>query len=239
MRKKYFAMFIYRLILFVVIAAMYFINGDMLNPKGAHGSMLVLTLIWVSLMFEFVTRAIPNRHLSIGCQKEFTYKYKASDYEEQELKKVKKIADKQALLIFVVWILAHAVIWSLYFLKYIAEKELILLVVFYHLADMICVLYWCPFRSFFMKNRCCATCRIFSWDSAMLISPIIVVPSFMTTSLVVFGLFLTLRWEYVYFKHPERFFDVSNRAIRCANCTEHLCAGRNRLEAKVRKVFKR
>ena len=239
MRKKYFAMFIYRLILLVFVVAVYFVKGDMLNPNGEQASKLVLFLIWISVMYEFVTRMIPNRKLSIGCQKEFTNRYKASDYEEQELKKVKKCADKQALLIFIVWIFAHAVIWGLYFLKYIAEKELIVITTFYHVADMICVLYWCPFRTFFMKNRCCATCRIFSWDAAMLITPIIVIPSLITTSLVIYGVFLTLRWEYVYHKHPERFFDVSNRSIRCANCTEHLCAGRNRLEAKVRKFFKR
>ncbi len=239
MRKKYFKMFIYRLILFAFAAVVYFVKGEMLNPNGEHSSKLVLSLIWLSVMYEFVTRAMPNRKLSIGCQKEFTNRYKAADYEEEELKKVKKPADKSALYIFIVWILAHAVIWMLYFLKYIAEKELILLVVFYHLADMICVLYWCPFRTFFMKNRCCATCRIFSWDSAMLISPIIVVPGLVTTSLVVFGLFLTLRWEYVCFKHPERFFEVSNRALKCANCTEHLCSGRNRLEARFKRIIKR
>lgn len=239
MRKKYFAMFIYRLILLAVVAVVYFVKGEMLNPNGEQTSKLVLALIWISIIVEYISRLIPNRHLSIGCQKEFAYKYKASDYEEHELKKVKRSADKRALLIFVVWVLAHIAIWSLYFLKYIAEKELMVLVTFYHVADMICVLYWCPFRSLFMKNRCCATCRIFSWDAAMLITPIIVVPSLMTTSLVIFGLFLTLRWEYVYHKHPERFFDVSNRALKCVNCTEHLCSGRNRLEAKVRKFFKR
>ncbi len=239
MRKKYFAMFIYRLILLAVVAAVYIIKSDMLNPNGEHTSKLILLFIWLSIMFEFITRLIPNRHLSIGCQKEFARRYKATDYEETELKKVKRSADKSALLVFVVWVFAHLVIWGLYFLKYIAAKELILLTVFYHVADMICVLYWCPFRTFLMKNRCCATCRIFSWDSAMLITPIMVVPSLVTTSLVIFGLFLTLRWEYVYIRHPERFFDVSNRALKCINCNEHLCTGRNRVEANFKKLFKR
>lgn len=238
MRKKYFAMFIYRLILLALVAAVYFYKGEMLNPNGEAASKLVLAIIWISLMYEFITRLIPNRKLSIGCQKEFSYRYKASDYEECELKKVKRNADRRAMLLFTVWILIHAVIWSLYFLKYIAEKELIVLTTLYHAGDMICVLYWCPFRSIFTRNRCCATCRIFGWDAAMLITPVIVIPSIMTATLVIFGLFLTIRWEYVYHKYPERFFDVSNRALRCVNCTEHLCVGRNRIEVKIKKLFR-
>ena len=80
-----------------------------------------------------------------------------------------------------------------------------------------------------MRNRCCATCRIFDWDYLMLCTPLLAVPTPLTLSACALALFVFLRWEVTYRRHPERFFESANDALRCANCHEQLCRHKRRL----------
>ena len=48
----------------------------------------------------------------------------------------------------------------------------------YGVCDIICILFFCPFQTWFMKNRCCTTCRIYNWDFAMLCTPFLLIPGF-------------------------------------------------------------
>ena len=85
------------------------------------------------------------------------------------------------------------------------------------------MLFWCPFRVFLMKNRCCATCRIFNWDHVMMFSPLLVIKGFFTWSLFFTSLVLLIRWEITIIKHPERFWEGSNAILRCTNCQDKIC----------------
>ena len=78
-----------------------------------------------------------------------------------------------------------------------------------------------------MKNRCCTTCRIFNWDHMMMFSPIVFIPGVFTWTLCLAAVVVFLVWEITFALHPERFWEGSNSALHCANCTDRLCGERN------------
>jgi len=92
----------------------------------------------------------------------------------------------------------------------------------FYVCDLICVLIWCPFR-LLMKTRCCTTCRIFNWDHLMMFSPLIFMGGFYAVSLVVLAILAWLVWEVCIMMYPERFWDRSNAALKCSECTDKLC----------------
>jgi hypothetical protein len=100
----------------------------------------------------------------------------------------------------------------------------------YGVCDIICILFFCPFQTWFMKNRCCTTCRIYNWDFAMLFTPFLFIPSLYTYSLLGMALLILARWEITYKLHPERFSERTNEALRCKNCTEKLCKHKVQLQ---------
>jgi hypothetical protein len=100
---------------------------------------------------------------------------------------------------------------------------------------MICILFFCPFQTWFMKNRCCTTCRIYNWDFAMLCTPFLFVPSFYTWSLLLVSLVVLIHWEITYRRHPERFSERTNQSLRCQNCTEKLCRHKVQLKHYIAK----
>jgi hypothetical protein len=55
---------------------------------------------------------------------------------------------------------------------------MILLCSAYSICDIICILFFCPFQTWFMKNKCCSTCRIYNWDYAMMFTPLFFVLEF-------------------------------------------------------------
>ena len=74
-----------------------------------------------------------------------------------------------------------------------------------------------------MKNKCCTTCRIFNWDHLMMFTPMLFIKGFYSYSLILlaFGVFAV--WEICVFLYPERFWENSNMALKCSECTDKLC----------------
>jgi hypothetical protein len=105
----------------------------------------------------------------------------------------------------------------------------------YGVCDIICILFFCPFQTWFMKNRCCTTCRIYNWDFAMLCTPFLLIPGFYAYSLLAVALLILARWEVTYKLHPERFSERTNESLRCANCTEKLCKHKVQLQHYIKK----
>lgn len=87
-----------------------------------------------------------------------------------------------------------------------------------------------------MKNKCCVTCRIYNWDYAMMFTPLLFIPSLFNWSLLALAIALLIKWEWIYHRHPERFYEESNDALRCANCREHLCHHKKQLQELHRKL---
>ena len=115
-----------------------------------------------------------------------------------------------------------AVIAALYYTDLIGEEILFLISVCFYVCDLICVLIWCPFR-LIMKNKCCTTCRIFNWDHLMMMSPMLFIGGFYSVSLLLVAIAAFLLWETCILMYPERFWEQTNAALKCSECTDKLC----------------
>ena len=129
---------------------------------------------------------------------------------------------KAAYKVFILWCALVAVIGVLYFGGVIGKIGLFMISVLFYVCDLICVLIWCPFR-LMMKTRCCTTCRIFNWDHLMMFSPMIFMGGFYGLSLVVMAALAWLVWELCVMMYPERFWEQTNEALKCSQCTDKLC----------------
>ena len=113
-------------------------------------------------------------------------------------------------------------IGTLYLFDIINRNHVFLISIFFYVADLICVLIWCPFR-LIMRNKCCTTCRIYNWDHLMMFSPLIFINSFYTISLFVISFIAFLIWELCVMIFPERFSEMTNVSLKCSECTDKLC----------------
>ncbi len=129
------------------------------------------------------------------------------------------------------WLGLNGIIAALYFLQVIDMGILLLIAMAYAVCDMICILFFCPFQTWFMKNRCCVSCRIYNWDFAMMFTPLALIPHFLSWSLLAMGLLLLLQWELSAVRHPERFRVSCNGALACSACSEKLCRHKRQLRS--------
>jgi hypothetical protein len=118
------------------------------------------------------------------------------------------------------------------------EGIMLLLSSAYSVCDMVCILFFCPFQTWFLKNKCCATCRIYNWDYAMMFTPLFFVAKPYTWGLLGLSVALLVRWEVTFYRHPERFCETTNEYLRCANCSEKLCSHKKQLQSLWKQVAK-
>ncbi len=185
----------------------------------------VLHILWGIWMWDMVLQLIPIRaHISIGSQKQFSSLFRPikEKINYNNLKKYIKGTTASAYKVMIIWIAVTLAIGMLYFFRVIDAGTVLLISVFFYVCDLICVLLWCPFR-LIMKNKCCTTCRIFNWDHLMMFAPLIAICGFYTLSLVLFSVIIWLVWEICVFVYPERFWENSNMALKCSECTDKLC----------------
>ncbi len=122
-----------------------------------------------------------------------------------------------------VWLCFNA-IWGIFYLISIIETaDLLMITVFYYLSDYICILLFCPFQQFIMKNKCCVNCRIYDWGHFMMFTPMLFIKNFFSWSLFFTSCIVLIHWEFVYARFPERFWDGSNQTLRCVNCQDKTC----------------
>jgi len=196
-------------------------------------SVIWIYAIWAIFMFSmFVQMFIHTSNLTMGARKVFEPNYKeVQDYNETKLYKYILKENIGALKVLLAWLGINSIVGALYVFDIIQIKELCLLCGFYYLSDLICVVVWCPFQRFLMKNRCCVNCRIFNWGFFMIFTPFLFIRNFFTWSLFFMSCVLLIRWEWTYTKHPERFWEGSNEVLKCENCQDKVC------KIKGKKVF--
>lgn len=136
----------------------------------------------------------------------------------QTLDKERKQYGRGAALVFIAWVLAAAGILILKCYGILGSGELLLGTALFYVGDLVCILIWCPFRDIFMKNQCCTKCRIYNWDTGMLILPLLYIPGFFSYSLLLGAVVVIGSWEWSHMHHPERFYSVSNTSLQCRNC---------------------
>ena len=223
----------FRSALLVAATVIYIVNRvrDSARPFGSVTEKIwLLGIIGLVFTVEMIFRFFPSRLESMGCQKQFRKNFVPTDIPYPE-----KSTWRTTLTVALVWLLLNGAIAALFFLGLIDEGILVLLSLFYSVCDMICILFFCPFQTWIMKNKCCGSCRIYNWDYAMMFTPLVFVPHPLARALFALGMGLLILWEIVILLHPERFDVETNAALRCANCQEKLCHHKRQLRAFLRR----
>lgn len=227
-RAFYFFRLAARVIIFIAVFFLYIYRKDAfyvaegLNFFKAFSFLHILWLMWI---YDMIQQVIPVKaHISIGSQKNFRTFFRPikEKINYNNLKKYIKDTTSSAYKVMIIWILLTVVISFLHLKGIIDIAGMIFISTFFYVCDLICVLIWCPFR-LIMKNKCCTTCRIFDWDHLMMFLPIVSVNSFYSWTLVLFSFAIWLIWEFCVFLYPERFWENSNMALKCSECTDKLC----------------
>ena len=227
-RKIYFAKLIFRIIILFASLVLFFVapgQFDIVNGWNFFKEFSVFHILWIIWMFGMVTQLIPVKNIALGSQKIFKEKFhpalhKLLDWDQ--LKDYMKKTGKAAGKVLAIWTALIAMLSALKHFKVLENKHLFLVSIAFYVCDLICVLIWCPFR-LIIGNKCCTTCRIFNWDHLMMFTPMLWVGSFFSISLIVMSVVVFLVWEIWIYLYPERFWENSNMALKCSECTDKLC----------------
>lgn len=191
------------------------------DMTATHLRISPLILAWAFLMASMVIRLFPCRLESLGCQKEFAHRCRPTGRapKQEEVRQ----ADMGAFWVLLSWTGVNALFFLAHWAGWIGNRFLVCLTGFYSVCDIICILFFCPFQSWMMHNRCCTVCRIYNWDYLMMCTPLILMKGLLAQSACILAIILFLRWELTYFFRRERFFERSNKALQCSQCQEQLC----------------
>lgn len=228
MRKRYFARLAGRCIIFLICTYLCYSRPDcfeILDGMNFFQQLSPLHILWGIWILDMVLQIIPIRNkLPIGSQKLFASRFRPirDKINAQALRGYVVSTSKAAYKVFLLWCGLLTVIGILYYSGVIGKTVLFMISVAFYVCDLICVLIWCPFR-LIMKNRCCTTCRIFNWDHLMMFSLMIFMGGFFGISLVVIAFLAWLVWELCIMMYPERFWEKTNSALKCSECTDKLC----------------
>ncbi len=227
-RKQYFARLVGRCLVLIGCALMLFLWPEaygVLEGKNFFTQLSPLHILWGLWVFDMFLQIVPIKNkVPLGSQKLFANRFRPirEKINTQALRSYVVSSTKAAYKVFVLWCALIAVIGVLYFTHVIDKNTLFLISVVFYVCDLICVLVWCPFR-LLMRTRCCTTCRIFNWDHLMMFSPLVFMGGFYAVSLVAIAFLAWLVWELCVMMYPERFWDQSNAALKCSECTDKLC----------------
>lgn len=227
-RKRYIFRLIGRCVILLICAVAYFAFPQVFDPlEGMHffSALSPLHLLWLIWVADMLLQIIPIKNqVPLGSQKLFANRFKPirDKINHKALRHYILTTTKAAYKVLILWCLLIGGIAALYFCGVIGKTELFMISVVFYVCDLICVLIWCPFR-LLMKTRCCTTCRIFNWDHLMMFSPLVFAGGFYGLSLFFLALVAWLVWEGCVILYPERFWDRSNAALKCSECTDKLC----------------
>ena len=234
--KFHFVKITYRSILFLIAAGLYIYSRVTHSDKlfcGLEENVFVLAGLWVLFVCEMIPRFHPSKLESPGCQKQFKKNYIAKCDKPVRLSTAKTTA-----IAAFSWIIPNGILAALYHAGVLDKGIMYLIMLAYSVCDIICILFFCPFRQWIMKNKCCTTCRIYNWDYAMMFTPLLIVGEPYGLSLFAVGFVLLLIWEIAVRVHPERFTETTNAALSCVNCNEKLCQYNRGILKKMKKGIK-
>ena len=212
---------LYRSIMFLGLLALYAAerrSGRTAMKHAFTGHPILAGMVCAVLSAEMLLRFFPMRLESPGSQKIFASCYRSTGQMDPQIED-----NRAAALAALLWILPNAVFGVLYLRGVLDEGIMLLLCCFYAVCDIICILFFCPFQLWILKNRCCVTCRIYNWDFPMMATPLFFVNRLPARILCALALAHLLRWEVTLRMHPERFARNTNAYLSCGNCTEKLC----------------
>ena len=225
---KYIARLILRCVILVLCIGAYFVYPEsfwILEGMNFFRGFSVFHILWVIWVIDMIQQIIPIKNkLPLGSMKLFSNRFRPilEKVNYEALRSYIVTTTRSAYKVFILWCSLLAVIGGLYYTGILNKPVLFLISVAFYVCDLICVLIWCPFR-LMMKTRCCTTCRIFNWDHLMMFSPLFFMGVFFGLSLALMASVAWLVWELSSMMYPERFWDKSNLALKCSECTDKLC----------------
>ena len=219
----------YRFALFVMLLISYIrfrLFSEASIIESVERAPAVIYITWAVFVIEMILRFFPSKYESPGCQKQFARNYRKSGSTEIT------IPDNNAtVLVALIWIVFNGIFGALYMKDILDDGIMILLCSAYSICDIICILFFCPFQTWFLKNKCCSTCRIYNWDYAMMFTPLFFVRKSYAWSLLALSVALLIRWEITFYLYPERFSENTNDYLKCGNCSEKLCSHKKQLKS--------
>lgn len=230
---------VFRSLLLVTGIVVYVVNklnpdftNRILNRTGLDS--WFIPMVFCIFAFEMLTRFFPSSIESPGCQKQFARNYIKTGHTDTNFDD-----NNATALSLLLWITLNGIIGAFKLMGYLDDGIMLLLCIAYSVCDMICILFFCPFQTWLLKNKCCATCRIYNWDYAMMFTPLFFVKAWYSWSLLLMSLGLLFRWEITLVRHPERFSEKTNAYLSCANCTEKLCVHKKQLITLRKSLYER
>ena len=228
MRLKYIGRLIMRIIMGIMSVLLYVYSREdfaVLDGMEFFTVATPLHVFWLIWMGDMLLQIVPVRGaIAMGSLKQFSkFFVPAAKAAHGELADFRRRSNIVAAKVFALWTAVAIGIGILARRKILAPAELFLLCVFFYVCDLICVVIWCPFRTFIMKNRCCTSCRIFNWDHIMMFIPFAFAGGFFGWSLLLVAVFVFVTWDLAFYLHPERFWVRTNAALHCSRCTDVLC----------------
>ncbi len=227
-RRVYIARLIARCFIFLACVMLFIFQREeleILHKGNFFKEFSVLHLLWGVWVLDMIQQLMPVKsHISIGSQKLFKERFRpiTDKINYQALRTYVISTTKGAYKVFIIWFALILGIGVFYHMGLLDDAMLFMISVAFYVCDLICVLIWCPFR-LIMKNRCCTTCRIFNWDHLMMFTPMMFVRGFYSMSLLLMSIAVWLVWELCVMMYPERFWEQTNVALRCSECTDKLC----------------
>ena len=215
----------FRVLLLAAAVFLYFFDVEMLDftnaPRLSFGGAF-LWVVWIVFAVEMLYRLIPNKKIAAGARKHFSSFYKGGN-------KGKKTAShmqlhRGAVFSGLGWLLVTAgVLYGLFVLQLLTPAAVLIIALVYSVADLVFILFFCPFQTLFMHNHCCVDCRIYNWDYFMMFAPLALFPSFYSVVLVILATAVLVRWEISVWKNPHFFTRETNENLRCEACADDLC----------------
>ena len=223
----------FRVIIFVSVFVLYLTDKErmmlFMNQPIRYG-ITIIHVIWFVFMGLMLLHLIPNNWLSMAWKKARGTEYKpVSGYEELRLLRFVQDMNRKSWKVLLVWLIFNAIWGLLYLAGILKDVDLLMLTVFYFLCDYICILFFCPFQTILMKNKCCINCRIYDWGHFMMFTPMLFIRNFYSWSLFFTSVVVLIHWELTYAKNPERFWEGSNETLKCENCREKTCQIKKRI----------
>lgn len=216
-----------RCIILICALILFFTNfprHDILQGFDFFKKLSWLHVLWVIWLLDMLFQLFPAKNIALGSHKVFKQRFRPvlERINKDAPKKYITTTTQSAYKVMLIWIALIAALGLLKFLGILEDAHLFLVSVLFYVCDLICVLVWCPFR-LMMGNRCCTTCRIFNWDHFMMFAPMVYVKGFFSLSLVALAVVILVIWELCVLLYPERFWEKSNAALQCSECTDKLC----------------
>lgn len=194
-----------RIILLITCIYLYATGTDM---------MIFLSIVWIYLVISMLYRIIPNKRIPYGARKHFKG-HLISNLATAD-------TNKGIVNIIFAWLIFNAaVFYGLFLLDLLVIEVAVIIMLMYSIFDIVFILFFCPFQKIFMKNKCCAECRIYNWDYIMMCTPLILFPSIYSVSLIFVAIVVLLRWEFAMWK-------IKDLSLKCSKCEDKLCKFKKR-----------